>query len=49
MVTDFAADGRQTPLPMRLLEQAAVFFSRAAQATEAMRRLNGVGTDSFGP
>ncbi|GAA1440379.1 eIF2A-related protein [Nocardiopsis tropica] len=95
VVTNFATDGRDTPLPMRLLEQAAVpglvlilvvllvghfaayrlenppppefawepgrspypglasfhedeaavFFGRTAQTTEAMRRLNGVGTD----
>ncbi|WP_435108577.1 nSTAND1 domain-containing NTPase [Nocardiopsis synnemataformans] len=95
VVTNFATDGRQTSLPLRLLEQgavpglvlilvvllvghfvayrlenppapefawepgrspypglaafhedeAAVFFGRAAQTTEAMRRLNGVGAD----
>jgi hypothetical protein len=90
VVTNFATDGRQTSLPLRLLKQAAVpdvvllvghfvayrlehppppelawepgrspypglasfhedeaavFFGRSAQTTEAMRRLNGVGTD----
>ncbi|WP_017608537.1 nSTAND1 domain-containing NTPase [Nocardiopsis xinjiangensis] len=95
VVTNFATDGRQTSLPLRLLEQtavpglviillimlvghfvayrlenptspefvwepgrtpypglaafhedeAAVFFGRTAQTTEAMRRLNGAGTD----
>ncbi|MFW6641207.1 eIF2A-related protein [Nocardiopsis algeriensis] len=95
VVTNFATDGRETPLPLRLMEQAAVpallvilvvllvghfaayrlenppppefdwepgrspypglaafhedeaavFFGRAAQTAEAMRRLNAMGTE----